>query len=253
MESKLRRYIRHGMFRVPGWLHPVDASAYAAVLLYQPAQQLSGGLAEIGVYFGRSFFLMGQALSAGEKALAADLFESGPVADGASLQLRRFRSDAERFGIPFELHIGPSERLTAHDILDAVGPVRFFSIDGGHMIEHIRNDVALATAVLAPHGIIAFDDFCSPEWPETMVGVVDFLRGANGAYVPFAITQSKLYVCRTEFHTRYMAMLSGSHWMRRYRQREITFFGSPLVWYHHPIANRIAHHAVARAVSVLPW
>jgi hypothetical protein len=249
VEARVRRYIQFEMFGVRGFMHPIDASSYAAILLYQREQHLSGSLAEIGVYFGRSFFLMGQTLGPGEKAFAADLFESGPLPGGDSLQLQEFRRTAQRFRIPLEprcLVTGPSERLKPADVLDAIGLVRFFSIDGGHMIEHIRDDASLASAVLAEHGVLAFDDFCNPEWPEVSVGVFDFLRAASGEYLPFAITKAKLYICRHAFHQRYMAMLAESGWMRGYQRREITLLGSPLIWFHHRIADRILYHGLAR-------
>jgi hypothetical protein len=230
-------------------MHPIDSTGYAAILLFQRAQDLAGSVAEIGVYFGRSFFLMAQTLGPHEKAFAADLFEGGPRADGESLQLREFRRVAQRLGITLEpgcLAVGPSERLKPADILEAVGRVRFFSIDGGHLIEHVHTDSTLASAVIAEHGVLAFDDFCNPEWPEVSAGVFDFLRAANGEFVPFAVTKAKLYVCRQAFHHRYLTMIKASEWMRGFPQLDITMLGTPLVWFNHRVADRIVFEALAR-------
>jgi hypothetical protein len=237
------------MFRIPGFMHPVDAVAHSAILLYQVAENLSGSVAEIGINFGRSFFLMAQALKPDEKCFACDLFENGPQINGESLQLREFRRSAQRFDITLEpscLFVGSSQRLEPSDILKAVGPIRFFSIDGGHMIEDVREDFALASSVLTEHGVLALDDFCNPNWPEVSAAVFDCLRAAEGRYRPFAITGAKLYVCRDTFHDRYLTMLKSSNWMRGFTQYEISLMGSRLIFFHHQIGHRVMFEALAR-------
>lgn len=248
--ARVRRYIQGGMSTVRGYMHSVDAAAFAAILLHQRAKGLTGSVAEIGVYCGRSFFLMTQALAPGEAAFAADLFAEGPQPSGETRQLQEFRRNAARFDIdlhPNAVVAGPSERLKAPDIMGAVGPVRFFSIDGGHMLEHVRHDAALASAVLTEHGVLAFDDFCNPEWPETSLGVFDFLRDRQGEFAPFAITKAKLYVCRPDWHPQYLTIIKSSDWMRGYPQREISLLGAPLIWFHHRIADRVMFQALSRA------
>lgn len=183
LEARLRRYINRGMYRIPGWLHPVDASLFAATLTYQRSREWRGDVAEIGVYHGRSFCLAGQTLADGEAAVAADLFAEPD-------QLRRFTGHARRNGIDPRILIGPSDRLTSAELPT---PVRFFSVDGGHMYGDVKHDAQLAASALAPHGVIAFDDVMSPEWPETTVAVIDWLRSTRSRYAPFAISQGKLY------------------------------------------------------------
>lgn len=245
----MKRYIRSYMFRIPGYMHPIDAFCYAGILAYQRGHSLSGGVAEIGVFFGRSFFLMAKSLKPGEKAFAADLFESGPRVSGESFQLRAFRDAASRLGIRIEpncLAAGPSEALKACDILDAIGPARFFSIDGGHAIEQVEWDASLASDVVSPHGVLVFDDFCNPEWPEVSLAVFDFLRAQHGAYLPIAVTKAKLYVCHREFHSLYLGALAQSEWLRGFARKEISMLGSRLLWFHHPISERIMFEALVK-------
>lgn len=245
----MRKYIRSDMFRIPGYMHPVDALCYAAVLSYQRTNCLSGSVAEVGVFFGRSFFLMAKSLKPAEKAFAADLFEAGARVDGESLQMRTFRATASRLGIEIDqacLVAGPSQALKSSDILAAIGRVRFFSIDGGHAIAQVQADAALASEVIAEYGMLAFDDFGNPEWPEVSLAVFDFLRGNNGAYVPVAITRSKLYVCRSELHSTYSAALANSEWMRGFTAKETSMLGSRLLWFHHPVGERIVFEALVK-------
>lgn len=236
LEARLRRYINRGMYRIPGWLHPVDASLFAATLTYQRSREWRGDVAEIGVYHGRSFCLAGQTLADGEAAVAADLFAEPD-------QLRRFTGHARRNGIDPRILIGPSDRLTSAELPT---PVRFFSVDGGHMYGDVKHDAQLAASALAPHGVIAFDDVMSPEWPETTVAVIDWLRSTRSRYAPFAISQGKLYVCRDDHHQDYLGAIGSSEWMAPYRWKEITLFGTSLMWFHQPIGRRIVAHLRGR-------
>ncbi|HET7881885.1 MAG TPA: class I SAM-dependent methyltransferase [Acetobacteraceae bacterium] len=249
LDRKLRRYIRKDMHRIPGWMHPLDASAWAALLLYQRAQDLAGNIAEIGVYYGRSFFLLGQSLADGERAFAADLFESGPLVQGAVRhQMREFLQAGARCHVPCETLPGPSDQLTPDRF---AFPVRFFSIDGGHGHDEVTNDVGLATASLAEYGVIAFDDVFNPEYPDTTVAIVDWLRACKGQFVPFAVTDGKLYVCRREWRSRYQNALADSPWTESYTHKPVTLLGQSLVWLHHPIYARIRHHAAVRVRRLL--
>jgi hypothetical protein len=248
MSARVRRYIRSGLFRIPGWLQPVDAALFAAILLHQRSDQLAGGLAEIGVYFGRSFVLMAQTLGPGERAFAADLFEQGPWVPSQPLQLREFRRHLQRFGVPADAVcavVGRSEKLRPADVWDAVGSVRFFSVDGGHELAPVTHDLNLARGTLAPHGVLAIDDAFNSEWPEVTVATIDWLR-ANQDYLPFAATQGKLYVCRSDWHYRYLSLIAKSDWLAGFSRRRITLIDTPLLWCHQPIASRIIHRGLAR-------
>ena len=238
VQDKLRSYLRRGMFNVPGFMHPVDAAAQTAILLHQRDENLAGSVAEIGINHGRSFFLLAQTLRPDEHCLACDLFDN----DG---QLDSFSRRAQRLGIHVDhLAVGPSQRLRPADVLKAVGYVRFFSIDGGHMLADVCSDFLLASAVLAQHGVIALDDFCNPNWPEVSAAVFECLR--DGAYLPFAVTDAKLYVCRAAFHERYLAMMRSSAWLRGFAQHDITMLGAHLMFFHHPPRQRLLFEALAR-------
>ena len=49
-------YIFRRMKTVKGYLDPVDALMISTILIAQSKAKLKGGVAEIGVYFGRSFY-----------------------------------------------------------------------------------------------------------------------------------------------------------------------------------------------------
>lgn len=237
---RVRDYVCRDMYRIKGGIHLLDAYCFAALLLHQNARRLPGSVAEIGVGEGRSYFLLARALLPGQAALAADIFE-GEIVNGESTKLREFKATAAALGIKsptLRLFVGPSERMQKDDIENGIGGVRFFSVDGGHQIENVIFDSALASEVLLEHGIIAFDDFGNSEWPDVAVGVIDFLRQRKDQLTPLAITRGKLYACAPQFKAAYTAALSTSPLLKRFVRNDIPFLETTVLWLHQPTIRR---------------
>jgi SAM-dependent methyltransferase len=243
-----REYIFGKMNTVRGYIDPGDALMIGDIMGYQTRNGLSGGAAEIGVFYGRSYFLMRQMLAAGENAFAADLFDIGAARAGERDQYGTFLESAAELGLGIDEGLvfrGDSKGLTAEDITSKVGKVRFFSVDGGHMLDDVVHDAALARDALAEHGVIAFDDSFNFEWPEVTLGLFRFLE-ENENILPFAITQKKTYVCKASHHARYLAAVEGSKDLSGLTLRPGTFLGTKVVFVHHKLAKRVAHAALSR-------
>ena len=196
-------YLRKHMHRVPGYLRDPDAAVIAALLAWQEKIGMFGHLCEIGVHHGRLFLLLALSRQANERSLAIDLFEDDEINQGVhsgrkgGLFRQTSRLDIDLS--PAEILKGSSLELTADEILSRTGgPVRFFSVDGGHMFHHVENDLKLAHACLAANGVIAADDFFYIKWPEVSFAVFDFLR-ATPDVVPVFATNRKLYIARRDF------------------------------------------------------
>jgi hypothetical protein len=195
----LDRYVSLSMGTVEGYLTPLDARLIAALLTYQNQNRIRGHLCEIGVHHGRLFLMLAMARRFGERALGIDLFEDDAINIGCR-QAGRDQAlfvNARRLGIRFSkeetfmtssLDIGPAAILAR-----TTGPIRFWSIDGGHLYRHVENDLLLAEATVAPMGVIAVDDFFNPRWPEVSLAAYDFLQKTD-SIVPFAITRGKIYL-----------------------------------------------------------
>ena len=202
------QYIKRDIYRVAGYMVSLDAELFDSLIAAQAAQGITGSLAEIGVHHGRSFILMAMHRRPGERSLAIDLFEDDDMysdVDGLGRD-GNFRRNCDRFGValaPEEVLTGSSLDLAPDDVTTRVGPVRFFSIDGGHGYEHVENDLALAQQTVLDAGIIVVDDFASTFWPEVTFATYDWLRGPGDDFAPFAATQSKLYLSRRHHHARY--------------------------------------------------
>jgi hypothetical protein len=104
---------------------------------------------------------------------------------------------------------GSSEDVKPDDILEQVGSVRFFSVDGGHWKSIVQNDLILAEKTLSAEGIIALDDYCRSEWPDVTCGYTLWRNDTKSDIIPFAVGSNKLYLCRKDFAQEYRAALNN--------------------------------------------
>jgi hypothetical protein len=244
-----RDYIFRRMKSVKGYLDPVDALMISTILAAQSNAKLSGSIAEIGVYFGRSFLLMAGLLQPGERAFAADLFDIGQDPSRESTQLRTFLASGEKLGIAIDrnlVYAGSSRELNVHDITGKTGTVRFFNIDGGHLLDDIACDAALAKQAIADFGVLCFDDFCNPEWPEVSLGVFDFLR-TNPEFAPFALSQKKIFICKNEYAEHYKSVIGGAPVLRKISRLEVDLLGRSVLHLRPKHIERLRYEGLARA------
>jgi Methyltransferase domain len=211
-EREIDRYLRLNYYRTEGYISRLDAALFRELIVGQTKHGMDGALAEIGVHYGRSFFLLASGRCGSEKCLAIDLFE-----DDA---LHRNRQGVGRFGAfrqncqKYQYRLGGEEILkrnshevSADEIIHRVGRVRFFSIDGGHMYEDVMNDLRLGEQSLTKEGIVCLDDIFSALWPEVGIATFDWLRETKQRFVPFLATKDKLYVCDASSSAFYLSMI----------------------------------------------
>lgn len=198
---KFEVYRRFKIFTVSGYLQLLDARIISSILSSQIDKNIFGNLCEIGVHHGRLFFMLALSRRANERSLAIDLFEDDHI-NSSYLHRGRDRAlaaNARRLGIPLsevEIYKTSSLEIIADDILTRIGgPIRFFSVDGGHGFENIRHDLALAETALSDEGVIAVDDFFNVEWPEVTFAAYNLIR-ASDKIIPFLLTPGKIYLTR---------------------------------------------------------
>lgn len=208
----LDKYVARSMKTVQGFLTTLDARLIATLLSYQDENNITGHLGEIGVHHGRLFLMLALARRAGERALAIDLFEDDAdnAKTGHAGRDRALFENARRLGIEFskdEIFKTSSLDIKPADILArTAGPLRFFSVDGGHLYHHVENDLRLAEQTLTRDGIIAVDDFFNIGWVDISFATYDFLRQTS-AVIPFAITSKKLYLAPPAAADNYKAAI----------------------------------------------
>jgi hypothetical protein len=249
MDSQVERYVRRGKFYVDGWLRSEAARTVVALTERQRALGVTGGVAEIGVHHGKLFILLYLLGLPSEKAVAIDLFEDQHlnVDNSGSGDLARFHRNLDRHADSrrLVLHKGNSMDLGGATLTRlAEGPLRFFSVDGGHTAEITAHDLATAEASIAEGGIIVVDDVFNEQWPGVADGVHRYFERRPNL-VPFAIGANKTYFCRPSHRDVYHdAAAAASSAIT-----DTEFLGAPVAFQHfwrQRLKDRVAESAAWR-------
>lgn len=250
MEKSDRKFIFQSLSTIEGYIDPPDALVFQALLHSQQHAKMEGALAEIGVFYGRSYFLMQQLCRGLSPLLAIDLFDLDPDEMGEPQQYRRFLENGMRLGLPVNegnILRADSCSLTPDAVLRKVGKVRFFSIDGGHHLHHVASDAALALACMTRHGVIVFDDTFNVTWPEVTVGVADFLRKHADTLCCFCVTKYKSYICHHSYRKFYFDTIIQSKQLSALERSEVEFLGSSVIKLHTPLRRRVMFEIMQRS------
>lgn len=225
-EQKLRAYRMRGHREVQGWLEPLAIELICLLAEAQERAGVAGGVCEIGIHHGRLFILLH--LLAPGRAAAYDLFEnqsdnvddSGHGDKAVFLEnLRRHGGNAEQLVVRScnSLHMKPA------DVLADAGPVRIFSVDGGHTPDITASDMALAEATLSPGGLLILDDFFNPQWPGVAEGATRYLISGVSRLAPVCIGGNKfIFTTDAASAAAYRAALSV---LRGCAVKELPAFG----------------------------
>jgi predicted O-methyltransferase YrrM len=229
-KNDLAAYAAGGRSKVNGWFSRVDAEIFRLLLEIQRDRGVSGGVAEIGVHHGKSLILLAMALRNEERALCIDLFskQSENLDQSGQGDLQQFLGNVDRFNVDRRRLVimeTSSLDVRASDVKEAIGAVRFFSVDGGHWLEAARSDLALAEECLSDEGIIALDDFHRPEWPDVSAGFFSWYKDRQTDLVPFLIGFNKLYICRADHASRYSSAVLKDKFLAPFVAKHVSFLG----------------------------
>lgn len=235
-EEALAKYVAQGSQQIHGWFARTDAEIFKAILLGQAEKRLSGSAVEIGVHHGRSFIALCLGLQNGEKAYCIDIFELQMLnkdlsGRGDQVILAANLANFSIYDKTVVIDSRLSQDVKPNDIIGAVGPARFFSIDGGHWLEIVQNDLRLAEEFLAAHGVIALDDFHRLEWPNVSAGYFAWYELRKKPLIPFALGFNKLYLCEEKWSEFYKGLLREEPFLNRYLTKQVEFQGETLSVY----------------------
>ena len=207
------RYLETGYATVPGMSSRFAAAICCGLLRVQTEMGVVGPVVEIGPFEGRFFIAIAHALAAGEIALGIDLFDwpNAQVID-------RFEANCAKHGLAPGRHVtwkADSRIMTREELLAKLEGwhPRFVHIDGEHSRAALTKDLELATAVLAPEGVIVLDDMLHPGYPTLMVAVHEYLQRHPEMCVlciidrETVVAATKFVLCRTDWFKRYEARL----------------------------------------------
>lgn len=203
------------MEQVDGWFFAADVDLFSDLLACQQAEDIKGGLLEIGAYQGKSAILMGYSLRDDEEIVICDLFggvmnhaDISQVSrqDYSGLEQEQFLANWDRFHTRRPtLEVCESSEL---DLGDRV--LRFIHIDGCHNYQCVAKDISLAVSHTAERGVIAMDDYRGFQTPGVAAAIWQAV--GNGLLFPFAATYMKIYACTSA--------ADQSYWLERVRDRK---------------------------------
>jgi hypothetical protein len=222
-------YLEHGYDSVRGMSSRFSAAICAWLLEHQRLNGVRGPIAEIGTFEGRYFIALALALAEGEKALGIDTFD-WPNDKVEAL----FASHCSAHGVPEDRVISwktDSRSITPDALRSRIGnaPVRFFHIDGEHSAEALGHDLALATAVMHPHGLLCLDDMLHPGYPFLVSAVQAYLESHPDMRLMCIIDRedivaaAKFLLCRVEAVALYENAL-----MERFKPQHFVLGGDAL-------------------------
>lgn len=208
--SESLTFLREVVQSIPGWLDDFTARCAMELLDAQAANGLSGSLLEIGVYGGRFCSILARAaLSDGSHLVGIDPFEHFRLEDVEQTLLKAQQFAQQEAKAKPSLIPGLSENWTADRLLSTLGErARFVHIDGSHDREDVLWDLDMCDKVLAPHGIIAIDDFFNPLCLGVMEATFQFFQGQPRLAVPLAVVPGKLLLCGRKHADFYKQKLS---------------------------------------------
>jgi Methyltransferase domain len=232
-EAALRAYVHGGYKTVQGWLDPTAVEAVILLSRTQAELGISGGVSEIGIHHGRLFILLHLLRRGDERSAAYDLFEmqdanvdASGLGDKATFldNLRRHGGDTERIVVKSRNSLD----MTAAEVRADAGPVRLFSVDGGHTADITASDLALAEGSLCPGGIVILDDYFNESWPGVSEGAARYLSAGASKLVPVAIGGNKFMLTNSdELAAKYREALRALP--DRYVVADQTVFGMPVL------------------------
>jgi hypothetical protein len=224
--SNLDDYWSGAFSDVAGWVDYNLRDFLKFLGQFQTTSSISGNIAEIGVHHGRFLIALAHLGRPGEVCLSIDVFDDqASNVDGSGAgDLDQLRSNISAYGPPSlnyvfvkadSLALTITERL---EIAGRYGPFRLFSVDGGHNVTNVVNDLDFAQAALAAGGAVILDDFYNRHWPSVTEGLFRFYSLGSPRIQPFLYAHNKLFLCNIGWHQRYVAkaaeMFRQNQWFK---------------------------------------
>jgi hypothetical protein len=213
-----QKYMRETSRAVEGWVADGIVDSLLAVGKLQSELGINGGVMEIGVHHGKFIIGLSWLLRRGEHVLAIDVFDKQwmNVDMSGSGALDHFNSNWAQCANPEvvlsvvtadSLSMNLSQRLRL--AVEHSG-FRLVSVDGGHTVEHVINDLFMAHEFLADGGVVLLDDFLNPHWPGVHEGFDLYMHNYAPKLRPVALSDNKLYLTSVTFAEKYTKAIGAA-------------------------------------------
>jgi predicted O-methyltransferase YrrM len=188
--------------QVPGFVTPESIAIWDFLLAEQQREQITGGLLEIGVYYGKSAIMLAIHARPEEELVLVDFSD---FADQAAVNIHKFKNERVRM-IKAESSSSACWALTK----DQKHSFRWIHIDGDHKAKTVENDLRLAGQLLAEDGIICVDDFFNARYPQLTFAVNQFLLTESSKFKMFLCGFNKAYIARARRHREFLRSIHAN-------------------------------------------
>ena len=221
----LANYIADGFNQVNGFC----AIPTLQILDYlDSVEPKNKGALEIGVHHGQFFIALNQLVPKELLSCAIDVF------DNQDLNIDRSGEGNKPAFIQnlwqYDRHKGENVLIiegdsTNEETFNNIGKFHYISVDGGHTVEHVINDLTVAAKLLTPNGIVILDDYFNHWWPSVTEGALKFL-GTNPILVPFATSPNKMWMCKLSYRNKYLDHIKM---MELFNKTETAIMGNKII------------------------
>lgn len=176
----------------------MDFLIFDRILQTQNADNVRGDLLEIGALFGKSAIVLGRHAKPSEKVIVCDIFDA---ADGnpdnieensqsySGLNRAKFEKNYSRWVDQSpEVIAGLSQHIVNRIESQSL---RFAHIDGSHLYDVVRTDIANVRNLMNQDGVVVMDDFRALHTPGVAAAVWDAV--SNQGLTPICISEQKFY------------------------------------------------------------
>ena len=140
--ESINNYFSHAHAEVEGWFFPLDQLAFFEVFRMQETLAVTGDVAEVGVYLGKSLILLSLLRNRNERLLGFDLFAE----DHYEQCVSNLKYGVEDEVILLRVNFRSKQAYLASLIRS---PVRFLHIDAGHEYHEVLEQLLLFSPYLA--------------------------------------------------------------------------------------------------------
>lgn len=192
--DSVRSFVAEHHENLDGWFYPLDMVTFVELYNLQKALKLSGNIAEVGVWKGKSLTLLSLLRTREESLLCFDSFDD----DNRRITEKNVQAYGNSENIKFWK--GYTSDLSVNELdRQFETPLRFLHIDAGHEYHEVLEQLHLLSPYVSDSGIIAMDDYQDAEFPGVGAAVLDFAEKVRPRrFVPFLATRAKMYLCVSE-------------------------------------------------------
>jgi hypothetical protein len=187
---------------IDGALWDIDFLLIDFLLSAQLTDHRSGDLLEIGAMLGKSAILLGLNAGSGENVIVCDIFESeatdasNDLENSESYHQKVWNFNRAAFETNYRRWVGSLPTIVQElsgEIRQHVRDetLRFAHIDGSHLFDVVRDDIANVQPLMNPDGIVVFDDVRAIHTPGVAAAV--WAAVADDGLIPVCLSEQKLY------------------------------------------------------------